>query len=38
MYALTRLWIGAHEARMQIGISNVVRSTKGMEMPSTPSL
>ena len=38
MYDLTRFWIDAHEARMQIGIRNVVSSTNGIEMPSTPSL
>ena len=38
MYSLTRFWIGAQEATMQIGIRKVVSSTKGIEMPSTPSL
>ena len=38
MYSLTRVWIGAHDATMQIGMMNVVSSTNGIEMPSTPSL
>ena len=37
MYSFTR-FVTCHEARMQIGIRKVVRITKGMEMPSTPSL
>ena len=38
MYSLTRLSIGCHEARIEIGIRKVVSSTNGMLMPSTPSL
>ena len=38
MYAFTRVWIGAQDATMQMGIMKVVRSTNGIEMPSTPSL
>ena len=36
MYSFTRVWIACQLARMQIGISPVVRITKGSEMPSTP--
>ena len=36
MYSLTRMVMLSQLARMQIGISNVDSSTKGMEMPSTP--
>ena len=36
MYSLTRRRIGSQLATMQIGISAVVRITKGSEMPSTP--
>ncbi len=36
MYSFTRFWIEVQEARMQIGISAVVRITNGSEMPSTP--
>ena len=36
MYSLTRTWIASQLARMQIGISAVVRITNGSEMPSTP--
>ena len=36
MYSLTRFWIDVQLARMQIGISAVVRITNGSEMPSTP--
>ena len=38
MYSLTRCWIETQEAPMQKGIRKVVSSTKGMDMPSTPSL
>ena len=38
MYSLTRVWIEVHDAAMLIGIRKVVSSTKGIEMPSTPSL
>ena len=38
MYSFTRLWIGVHEATMQIGMRKVVSSTNGIETPSTPSL
>ena len=38
MYSFTRVWIGVHEATMQIGIRKVVSSTNGIETPSTPSL
>ena len=36
MYSFTRFWIDDQFARMQSGISAVVRITKGSEMPSTP--
>ncbi len=36
MYSLTRVSIARQLARMQIGISAVVRITNGSEMPSTP--
>ena len=36
MYSFTRVWIAVQLAMMQIGISAVVRITKGSEMPSTP--
>ncbi len=36
MYSFTRFWITVQLARMQIGISAVVRITNGKEMPSTP--
>ena len=36
MYSLTRRSIARQLARMQIGISAVVRITNGSEMPSTP--
>ncbi len=36
MYSFTRVWIEVQLARMQIGISAVVRITNGSEMPSTP--
>ena len=38
MYSFTRVWIGDHEAMMQIGMMKVVSSTNGIETPSTPSL
>ena len=38
MYSLTRTLIASQLARMQIGVSRVERSTKSMEMPSTPIL
>jgi len=36
MYSLTRTRIGSQLAMMQTGISAVVRTTNGSEMPSTP--
>ena len=36
MYSFTRFSIASQLARMQIGISAVVRITNGSEMPSTP--
>ena len=36
MYSRTRRWIAFQLARMEIGISAVVRITNGSEMPSTP--
>ena len=36
MYSRTRRWIAVQLARMQIGISAVVSTTNGSEMPSTP--
>ena len=36
MYSFTRFWIAFQLARMQSGISAVVRMTNGSEMPSTP--
>ena len=36
MYSLTRVSITRQLARMQSGISAVVRITNGSEMPSTP--
>ena len=38
MYSLTRLVTDSHEARIAKGIRNVVNMTKGIDMPSTPSL
>ena len=29
MYSFTRVWIGAHDAMMQIGMMKVVSSTNG---------
>ena len=37
MYSFTRFSI-VHEAAMLIGIRKVVKSTKGIDTPSTPSL
>ena len=36
MYSLTRVEIASQLARTQSGVSSVVRSTKSIEMPSTP--
>ena len=36
MYSFTRVWIAVQLARMQIGISAVVRMMNSSEMPSTP--
>ena len=36
MNSRTRVAIASHEARMQIGIRNVVRIKKKIEIPSTP--
>jgi len=36
MYSLTRCWIGNQLAMMQTGISAVVSTTNGSEIPSTP--
>ena len=36
MYSLTRCWIGSQLAMMQTGISAVVSTTNGSEIPSTP--
>ena len=36
MYSFTRSVMESQLARMQSGIRKAVRSTKGMEMPSTP--
>ena len=38
MYSLIRVWIGTHDARMQIQVSVVVRTTRAADSPSTPSL
>jgi hypothetical protein len=38
MYSLTRVWIDSQEAAMQNGMRKAVSTTKGMDMPSTPSL
>ena len=36
MYSFTRVWMTVQLARMQSGMSAVVRMTNGSEMPSTP--
>ena len=36
MYSRTRRWMDSQLARIEIGISAVVRITNGSEMPSTP--
>ena len=36
MYSRTLLCTLCHEARMQIGVSSVLSSTKSTETPSTP--
>ena len=38
MYSLTRVWIGPKEARIEIIVRSVVRSTNTSEIPSTPTL
>ena len=36
MYSRTRDWIESQLARMQIGVRNVVSTSRKIEMPSTP--
>ncbi len=38
MNSLMRVWMGTHDARMQIQVSVVVRTTSAADRPSTPSL
>src|SRR5947209_6051413 len=37
MYSLTRFWIGPKEARIEIQVSVVVRTTRTSDRPSTPT-
>ncbi len=37
MYSFTRFWIGPNEARMLIQVRVVVRTTRAIDSPSTPT-